>query len=76
MGYDVRPSMRQRGYGTAVLRLVLPLVRQHDIERVHITYDADNIGSIKIIECNGGVLDSEEISPNSGKLIRQYWIDP
>ena len=76
IGYDVRPSMRRRGYGTAVLRLVLPLVRQHGIARVRITCDADNIGSIKIIERNGGVLDSEEMSPDSGKLIRQYWIDP
>jgi len=75
VGYDVRPSMRRRGYGTAVLRLVLPLVRQHGIQRVRITCDADNIGSIKIIERNGGVLAGEEISPASGKLVRQYWID-
>jgi predicted acetyltransferase len=49
VGYDVRPSMRRCGYGTALLRLVLPLVRQHGIQRVRITCDADNIGSRKII---------------------------
>ncbi|MEE8304450.1 MAG: GNAT family N-acetyltransferase [Candidatus Tectomicrobia bacterium] len=75
VGYDVRPSMRRRGYGTAVLRLALPLVRQHGIQRVCITCDADNIGSRKIIERNGGVLAGEEISPDSGKLVWQYWID-
>ena len=76
VGYDVRPSMRRRGYGTALLRLALPLARHHGIQRVCITCDADNIGSRKIIERNGGVLAGEAVSPDSGKWVRQYWIEP
>jgi predicted acetyltransferase len=75
VGYDVRPSMRRRGYGTELLRLALPVIRNNGIARVRITCDADNIGSVKIIERNGGVLAGEEVSDESGKLIRQYWIE-
>jgi predicted acetyltransferase len=76
VGYDVRPTMRRRGYGTHLLRLALPLLRDHGIYRVRITCDEDNIGSAKIIEKNGGVLSGRGVSPESGKTVRQYWIEP
>jgi predicted acetyltransferase len=55
--------------------LALPVVRQHGIQRVRITCDADNVGSRKIIERNGGVLAGEEMSHERGKVVRQYWIE-
>lgn len=75
MGYDVRPSARGRGFGSAALRLALPEARRRGLERVRLTADADNLPSVKIIERHGGVLSGEIISERSGKLIRQYWID-
>ena len=75
VGYDVRPSMRRLGYGTQLLRLALPVLREHGIRRVRITCDDDNIGSAKIIEKNGGVLSGKETSRESGKTVRQYWIE-
>jgi predicted acetyltransferase len=75
VGYDVRPSFRRRGFGTAALRLVLPEARQRGLLRVRITVDADNLPSIRIIERNGGLFSGETISPKSGKPIRQYWLD-
>jgi predicted acetyltransferase len=74
IGYDVRPSARRRGFGTAALRLVLPEAERRGLERVLLTVDADNLPSVKIIERNGGVLSGEVISAKSGKPIRQYWI--
>ena len=44
VGYDVRPSMRRRGYGTTLLRLILVEARALGIERVRVTCDDDNIG--------------------------------
>jgi predicted acetyltransferase len=75
IGYDVRPTMRRRGYGTHLLRLALPVLREHGIRRVRITCDEDNIGSATIIEKNGGVLSGTGISAESGKRVRQYWIE-
>jgi predicted acetyltransferase len=76
VGYDVRPSARRHGYGTHLLRLALPILRQLGTRRIRITCDDDNIGSTKIIERNGGALSGKEISKRSGKLVRQYWIEP
>jgi len=75
VGYDVRPSMRRLGYGTQLLRLALLVLRERGIRRVRITCDDDNIGSAKIIEKNGGVLSEKETSRESGKTVRQYWIE-
>jgi predicted acetyltransferase len=75
IGYDVRPSSRCLGFGTAVLALVLPEARRRGLESVRLTVDSDNLPSIKIIERNGGVLSGEAISEKSGKPIKQYWID-
>jgi predicted acetyltransferase len=75
IGYDVRPSMRRCGYGTALLRLALVEARNHGITRVRITCDADNIASQKVIERNGGVFSDAGISDESGKLVRRFWIE-
>jgi len=75
IGYDVRPSSRGRGFGTAALGLVLPEARRRGLERVRLTVDSDNLPSIKVIERNGGVFSGEAISGRTGKSIRQYWID-
>ena len=74
IGYDVRPSSRRRGFGTAALGLVLPEARRRGLERVRLTADSDNLPSIKIIERNGGVLSGEAVSGKTGKPIKQYWI--
>jgi predicted acetyltransferase len=75
VGYDVRPSMRRLGHGTALLRLVLAEARALGIERVRVTCDDDNIGSVKVIERNGGVLAGLGVSKQTGKPVRQYWIE-
>ncbi len=75
VGYDVRPSMRRRGYGTALLRLVLAEARARGVQRIRITCDDDNIGSIKVIERNGGVLTGCVASKETAKTVRQYWIE-
>jgi predicted acetyltransferase len=75
IGYDVRPSLRRQGYGTALLGLVLLEARSRGIPRARLTCDADNIGSIKVIERNGGKYAGSGISKESGKPVRQYWVE-
>jgi predicted acetyltransferase len=69
IGYDVRPTARRRGHATAMLREVLPHARALGIQRALVTCDVGNVGSRRVIEANGGVLEDER----RGKL--RYWID-
>jgi predicted acetyltransferase len=68
IGYDVRPSARQRGHGTAMLAAALPLARALSIDPALITCEDSNIGSRKIIEASGGRLADQH-----GSRLR-YWV--
>ena len=57
IGYGVRPTARRRGLATWALRAVLPNARSLGLTRVLLTCDDENVGSARIIENNGGVLD-------------------
>ena len=59
IGYDVRRSRRREGHGTAMLRAALPLAHGLGIDPALITCDATNVASRRVIERNGGILDSE-----------------
>ena len=76
IGYAVVPEFRRRGYATAMLRLALRIAReQFALDRVLLTCDDDNVGSIRTIEKNGGVLENVVSGPDLAKPKRRYWID-
>lgn len=58
IGYSIRPSERGKGYGNLILQELLKKARQKEIEEVLITCREDNIRSRKVIEHNGGELES------------------
>jgi predicted acetyltransferase len=68
IGYAVRPGARRRGHATQALGLMLPVAADRGIAEALVTCDADNIGSRKVIEANGGVLEDNR----NGKL--RHWI--
>ena len=76
VGYVVVPEFRRRGYATAMLRLALDIARDRlGLDRVMISCDDDNIGSIRTIERNGGILENVVVDPRSRAPTRRYWID-
>ena len=75
IGYAVRPSERGKGYGTLMVKLVLEKARQLGLRRVLITCDKGNLASARVIQKNGGQLDSESVSTESGKMKQRYWIE-
>ncbi|MCO1657685.1 GNAT family N-acetyltransferase [Pseudonocardia humida] len=60
IGYGVLPQYRRRGHATAILRASLCVARGLGITSALVTCDDDNLGSRKVIEACGGVLESVE----------------
>ncbi len=75
IGYDIRPSERGNGYGTAALSLTLEKARQLGLGRVLLTCNANNAASRRIIEKCGGKFASQIVCRNEWKVMRRYWIE-
>ncbi len=75
IGYGIKPSRRQNGYGTVLLRETLRKARGLDLDKVLLTCAKDNIASVKVIVKNDGVLESEHYLSNRGEMVQLYWID-
>lgn len=69
IGYHVVPAERRRGYATAMLAGARDWCKGFGLTRVLLTCDDDNLGSRRVIEANGGILESNT------EGIRRYWID-
>ena len=78
IGYGINPKYWRQGYGTELLRI--GLIKAKELvkdDKVLVTCDDDNIGSAKVIENNGGILENKVINlDDDGEevLTRQYWI--
>lgn len=59
IGYSVVPWKRRLGYASAAVGSILVDAADHGLTEVEVTTDADNIGSQRVIEHNGGVLIDE-----------------
>ncbi len=78
IGYGVNPKYWKMGYGTKILELALKEYKDLiEDDKILITCDDDNIGSYKIIEANGWLLENKVENEDSGEkfLTRRYWIN-
>ena len=74
IGYSVAPSERRKGYATKMLQLALLEAPKFGLSKVLITCLDENLGSIGVIENNGGILEDIRIDPHDNALTRRYWI--
>ncbi len=77
IGYGVRYSDWNKGYGTEMLARALVVAKNElGLSQVLITCNEGNVGSARVIEKNGGVLGNRVVNKIYGKkhLTRRYWI--
>lgn len=57
-----------------LLKLSLVKTKELGLEQVLVTCKKDNIGSMKVIESNGGIYENDYYDEASGKTFKRYWI--
>lgn len=75
IGYDVRPTRRNRGYGNVMLVMGKDKAKELGIDRLLLVCSEVNVGSRKIIEKNGGVYEDAVVSERTGLKMLRFWID-
>lgn len=74
VGYAVRPAFRRRGHATAMLALSVRRLTELGMGEVLVTCDEDNVGSMRVIERCGGVLEDIRPIADGVPAKRRYWI--
>lgn len=74
IGYWIRPSKRNMGYGKKILAFSLPEAKKLGISKILVTCNDNNLSSRRIIEENGGILENIVENSKDHPLKRRYWI--
>lgn len=74
IGYLIRPTQRNKGYGKIICRLTIEKAKELALKRILITCDDDNIASARIIEGCGGVLEDKVTNEGHAVPTRRYWV--
>ena len=75
IGLYLRRDRRGRGLAKEILRLVLTELRKTGEPRALLTIAENNLPSIRSVESAGGRLEDVRPDPESGRMLRRYWID-
>ena len=76
VGYGIAPKYRRMGYATKGLALLILKAQELGMDKLLLAAKEENVGSLKAIEKNNGVLENIITLPwdNSGKKYKRYWI--
>ncbi|MCA0970199.1 GNAT family N-acetyltransferase [Halobacillus litoralis] len=73
IGYGIRPTERRKGYATELLRQSVQKACEIGIKQVLVVCDETNLGSMKTILNNGGIIDHDFIEED-GNVVKRFWI--
>lgn len=72
IGYAVRPSCRNKGYGNTILNEGLTIAKSYGFKEVLLVVDDDNIASEKIIIKNNGIYLNSIYDNNESVMVKRY----
>ena len=75
IGYAVRPSKRNHGLATQMLKQGLEIAKQYGFDRILCVCDDDNYASEKVILKNGGVFENKLYDSDEKVFVKRYWIE-
>jgi len=75
IGYGIRPTERRKGYNKINLYLGLVEAQKIGLNKVKLTCETSNLGSVKTIESLDGILEKTEIDPYDDILTNVYFFD-
>lgn len=73
--FNIRPSMRGKGFGMKILQKAIPIVNYLGIDKALITLKPDDKAAIRIVEACGGVFEDETLETDKFPAMRRYWLD-
>jgi predicted acetyltransferase len=73
--FNIRPSMRGKGYGVKMLKKAMPIINYLGIEKALITLKPGDAAAIKVVEACGGVLENETLATDKFPAMLRYWLD-
>ncbi|MBK7952267.1 MAG: GNAT family N-acetyltransferase [Deltaproteobacteria bacterium] len=72
IGYEVRRSARGRGIARQILRRSIEVARAAGVREIYLTAAVDNHASLRVIESQGALFETETTSPRTGQRMRRY----
>lgn len=72
IGYSTHPDFQGQGIAKNALAYALSVLKNKGINKTLITCYDNNIGSAKVIEANGGILENTVQFGN--QTVRRYWV--
>ena len=73
--FNIRPSMRGKGFGTKILKKAIPIINYLAIDNALITIAPDNKAAIRIVESCGAKFEEETTATDRFPAMRLYWLD-
>lgn len=74
VGYAVRPTQRNAGIATQMLKKGLELAKQFGFDKILCVCNEDNYASEKVILNNGGVFENRLYDSDENVFVKRYWI--
>lgn len=75
IGYAVRPSLRNQGFATIILKEGLKIAKQYEFNKLLLVVDDDNLPSIKVVLKNNGIYENSLYDNEEKANVNRYWIN-